>query len=60
MPEIAATVSAIKDAEAWDARVRLVQQIPEDYGRAHLAAVYSRLARHLYVPQLAPAFAYVH
>jgi len=60
MPEIAATVSAIIDAEAWNARVRLVQQIPEEYGRAHLAAVYSRLAKELYVSQLAPTFAYVH
>jgi len=60
MLEIAATVSAIIDAEAWNARVRLVQQIPEEYGRAHLAAVYSRLAKELYVSQLAPTFAYVH
>jgi len=60
MPDIDTTVSRIVDAEAWNTRVRLIQQIPEDYGRALLPDVYSRLAQKLYVPQLAPDFAYIH
>jgi hypothetical protein len=60
MPDIDITVARIVDAEAWNARVRLIQQIPQDYGLALLPDVYSQLAQELYVPQLAPDFAYIH
>jgi hypothetical protein len=60
MPDIGATVSQIIDAEGWNVRVRLIQQIPEEYGRARLPDVYGQLAQELYVPALAPDFAYVH
>jgi hypothetical protein len=60
MPDIDTTVDRIVDAEAWNTRVRLIQQIPQDYGLALLPDVYSQLAQELYVPQLAPDFAYIH
>jgi hypothetical protein len=60
MPDIDATVSQIVEAEAWNTRVRLIQQIPEEYGRARLPDVYAKLAQKLYVPELAPDFAYIH
>jgi hypothetical protein len=60
MPDIDATVSRIVKADAWNARVRLIQRIPEEYGRARLPDVYARLAQKLYVPELAPDFAYIH
>src|SRR6266571_1571363 len=60
MPDGEATVAAIVEAQPWNTRVRLVQQIPEQYGQAHLAEVYSRLAQELYVPELAADFAYIH
>ncbi len=52
-------VSAIVTAPSWNARVNLVRQIPEQYGRAHVRDVYSRLARDFYVPQLALELGYV-
>ena len=60
MPDIGATVSQIVDAKSWNVRVRLIQQVPEQYGRARLPDVYGQLAQELYVPELAPDFAYVH
>jgi hypothetical protein len=56
MPDL---VSAIVAAPSWNARVNLVRQIPEEYGRAQLRDVYSRLARELYAPDPALELAYV-
>jgi len=56
MPDL---VPAIVAASSWNTRVTLVRQIPEQYGRAQLRDVYSRLARQLYVPDPALELAYV-
>jgi hypothetical protein len=53
-------VTAAPDAASWDARVAVIRQIPEQFGTAALADVYSAIARRIYVPSLAPDFAYVH
>lgn len=56
MPDL---VSAIVAAPSWNTRVNLVRQIPEQYGRAQLRDVYSRLAQELYAPDPALELAYV-
>jgi len=54
------TVDAIATAKTWDARIALVRHIPEQFGTAAHQAVYSAIARRVYLPSLAPDFAYVH
>lgn len=54
------TVDAVANAASWDARIALVRHIPEQFGTAAHQAVYSAIARQVYLPSLAPDFAYVH
>ena len=60
MPSIAAAVKAIAATEDWNSRVSLIRRIPEDFGKAAHKDVYSQIAKQIYVPNLAPDFAYVH
>jgi hypothetical protein len=53
-------VAAAADAPTWDSRVGVIRTIPEHFGTAALQDVYGRIAREIYVPVLAPDFAYVH
>lgn len=53
-------VEAIAKADSWDARIALVRHIPEQFGVAAHQAIYSAVAREVYLPSLAPDFAYVH
>lgn len=55
--EVAARIAA---ASSWDERVALVRKIPEDFGMASQAEIYSAVAKAVYAPTLAPDFAYVH
>jgi len=59
MADIDSTVEAIAAASSLDSRVSLIRRIPEDFGTAQHAAVYSAVAKQVYVPDLAPDFAYV-
>lgn len=54
------TVAAAAGAATWDARIALVRLIPEQYGTASHQAVYAAIAKRIYVPNLAPDFAYVN
>jgi hypothetical protein len=54
------TLQAIKDAEDWNTRVARIRQIPQKHGTADHAAIYAAVAQAIYVPHLAPDFAYVH
>lgn len=58
MADVHRTVAAISAAE-WNERVALIRRIPEDFGTAHLQEVYSETARQVYVPHLAPDFAFI-
>lgn len=58
--EIRGVVARIKAATAWNSRVALIRRIPETHGAAQRPAIYSAVAEAVYVPQLAPDFAYVH
>jgi hypothetical protein len=53
-------VDAAVNAATWDARIAVIRLIPERFGLAAHQGVYSAIARRVYVPNLAPDFAYVH
>lgn len=53
-------VRAVLAAPSWNARVAVIRRIPEEFGEAHRARVYSLIAQAAYVPHLKPDFAYVH
>jgi hypothetical protein len=56
---VAETVEFITSSETWDERVSRIRQIPARHGTNDLAGIHAQIARALYVPHLAPDFAYV-
>lgn len=60
MTSIGDTVAAVVIADTWDKRVNEIRQVPQLHGKTVQPAVYAEIARELYVPHLAPDFAYVH
>jgi hypothetical protein len=60
MTDIETTVAAVAKAADWNVRVALIRKIPEAFGMAQHRDVYARIAERVYVPNLAPDFAYVH
>lgn len=60
MPTPEETVLAIVGAPDWNARVARIRQIPQQHGTNQHSAIYGAVAAQLYVPNLAPDFAYVH
>lgn len=59
MPDIKATADAIEQAASWDQRVTLIRQIPEHFGVAQHSEVYAEVSRQVYIPALAPDFAFI-
>ncbi len=59
MPSLEQTVTHIVSAPTWDQRVARVRQIPAVHGTDDHPAIYAEIARRLYVPHLAPDYAYV-
>lgn len=53
-------IEAVASAPTRDARIAAVRLIPEQFGTASHQEIYSTIARRVYVPSLAPDFAYVH
>ena len=53
-------VKRIANAPSWNARVSLIREIPEAFGKAAHQKIYAAVAESVYVPHLAPDFAYVH
>ncbi|HWF85320.1 MAG TPA: hypothetical protein VG222_10745 [Vicinamibacterales bacterium] len=53
-------VEAVASAPTWDARIALIRLVPEEFGTASHHEIYAAIARRVYVPSLAPDFAYVH
>jgi hypothetical protein len=51
---------AAANAPSWDARIAVIRLVPERFGTAAQQEVYAAIARRVYVPNLAPDFAYVH
>jgi hypothetical protein len=60
MTDIEATVAEVAAAADWNDRVTRIRLIPEAFGKASHRDVYARIAERIYVPSLAPDFAYVH
>jgi hypothetical protein len=60
MTDIDAAVAEVAGATDWNARVALLRRVPENFGKASHREVYARIAEEVYVPNLAPDFAYVH
>lgn len=54
------TVEQIAEATSWDQRVARIRQVPQRHGTDEHARIYAAVAKQLYVPHLAPDFAYVH
>lgn len=59
MPSTDETVNRILDTPTWDRRVAEIRQIPAQHGLNEQTRLYAEVARQLYVPHLAPDFAYV-
>lgn len=60
MPTIEETLRKIVEVSSWDQRIAQLRLIPQRHGTEDHAQIYSAIARLLYVPHLAPDFAYVH
>lgn len=60
MPTIEETVKSIVDSSGWDQRIARIRTIPLNHGTNVHSDIYAELARELYVPQLAPDYAYIH
>lgn len=60
MTAIDQAVAAVVSADSWDKRVNEVRLIPQKLGITDQPAAYASLARELYVPHLAPDFAFIH
>lgn len=57
---IAATVENIAAAPTWEERIKRIRLVPQNHGIAEHVEIYATVARLLYVPNLAPDFAYIH
>lgn len=54
------TIQAIVDATTFTQRIQQIRLIPQRHGTADQGTIYSAVARQLYMPHLAPDFAYIH
>ena len=57
---IETTIQAILDAGTWTQRIQQIRLIPQRHGTEHHGTIYAAVARDLYMPHLAPDFAYIH
>lgn len=60
MPSIRETIDSIITAQTWDQRVIKMRSIPLNHGTNVHPEIHAAIAKELYVPQLAPDFAYIH
>lgn len=61
MPQtIEETIQSIEDAPNWDQRIARIRLIPQNHGTGDQPQIHAAIAKRLYVPHLAPDFAYVH
>lgn len=60
MTSIVDTVASVIAADKWDKRVNEIRLIPQRHGTTDQPAVFATIARELYVPYLAPDFAFIH
>jgi len=60
MPTTEETVESIAGAEGWNQRVAQIRLIPQHHGTGEHSRIFAEIARLLYLPHLAPDFAYIH
>ena len=60
MVTAAETVALVAASTSWDERVNRIRLIPARHGTDEHAGIFAAVARQLYVPHLAPDFAYIH
>lgn len=60
MTQTISTIERIVEARDWNKRVALIRLIPQHHGTGEHAQIFAEIARLLYVPHLAPDFAYIH
>ncbi|WP_028227370.1 hypothetical protein [Paraburkholderia ferrariae] len=54
------TIEAILAAGTWTQRIQQIRLVPQRHGTEDHSAIYAEVARELYMPHLAPDFAYIH
>lgn len=54
------TIRAIVSAESFNQRIQQLRLVPQRHGTEEHVAIYATVARELYLPHLAPDFAYIH
>jgi hypothetical protein len=54
------TIRAILDAGSWTQRIQQIRLVPQRHGTGEHGAIFAAVARDLYLPHLAPDFAYIH
>jgi hypothetical protein len=54
------TIGAIVGAGTWAQRIAQIRLIPQRHGTEDYVGIYAAIAKTLYMPHLAPDFAYIH
>lgn len=54
------TIQAILAADNWTQRIQQIRLVPQRHGTGDHGTIYASVARELYMPHLAPDFAYIH
>jgi hypothetical protein len=54
------TTNAILGAETWAQRIQQIRLVPQRHGTGEHGTIFAAVARDLYLPHLAPDFAYIH
>jgi hypothetical protein len=60
MPAANETIERIVEAPGWNQRVAQIRLVPQHHGTGEHAHIFAEVARLLYLPHLAPDFAYIH
>jgi hypothetical protein len=58
--ESSETVERVVEAPNWNQRVAQIRLIPQRHGTGEHSRIFAEIARILYLPHLAPDFAYIH
>jgi len=60
MPTVDETIEHIAKASSWNQRIAQIRLIPQHHGTGDHQRLFAEVARLLYLPHLAPDFAYIH
>ncbi|HEV2487565.1 MAG TPA: hypothetical protein VGT08_18730 [Terracidiphilus sp.] len=60
MPKASETIKRIVEAPNWDQRIAQIRLIPQNHGTGEHPGIFAEVARLMYLPNLAPDFAYIH